>query len=307
MPRLRVAVPPNALSALCDVVPASCELVPTPGRQDDIRADLAKVEFLVLEHDRDDIVRALRDLPALRVVQLLIAGSEWVGPFVPHAVRLCRAVGTRDIAVAEWVACALLGMASGLLPAAREQHARAWVRSASGELCGQRVIVVGQGGAGRATARLLSSLGVDVVRVAARERAGVYGCADLPTLLPDAQAVVLLVPGGASTLKMVDARFLDLLPTGAVLVNAARGSVVDTTALLDELQTGRLRAVLDVVDPEPLPDDHPLWKAPGCIISPHVAGATEPARARALEFVAAQLHRYAGDLPLLGELPAAAV
>jgi len=299
------AVPTNLLPALCEAGPPAARLVPVPDRTADLAAQLAEVEFLVLEHDRDDVVSCLAQLPALRVVQTLILGTEWVEPFVPHGVRLCRAAGTRDVGVAEWVAAALLGMATGLLGAARVQHTRPWVRSAGAELRGQRIVVIGQGSTGRAAADLLHGLGAEVVRVARRPRDGVHGQAELPALLPGAQGVVLLVPGDESTRGLVDARFLALLPDDAVLVNAARGSVVDTPALLGELRAGRLRAVLDVVDPEPLPATHPLWDAPGCVISPHVAGATRAGRARAVQFVAAQLHRYADGRPLLGQQVAA--
>jgi phosphoglycerate dehydrogenase-like enzyme len=116
--------------------------------------------------------------------------------------------------------------------------------------------------------------------------------------LPRADVVVILVPVTDETRGMVDARFLKLMKDGALLVNAARGAIVDTGALLAELTAGRLRAALDVTAPEPLPAGHPLWSAPGLLLTPHVGGAVRQARHRAYEVIAAQLTRYAAGQPL---------
>jgi len=126
----------------------------------------------------------------------------------------------------------------------------------------------------------------------------VAGIDDLPAMLPRADVVILLVPVTPDTVGLADARFLGLMRDGALLVNAARGSIVDTAALLAELQSGRLRAALDVTDPEPLPAGHPLWSAPGLLLTPHVAGATTQTIPRALPIVRDQLARYAAGEPL---------
>jgi phosphoglycerate dehydrogenase-like enzyme len=291
---LVAAVPADLLATAPDGV----VLRPVPGRGDPtLPAALADVEFLVLDHERgEDLAPLLGRLPALRFVQLLVVGTDWVDPFLPPGVRLGRPTGTRDGAVAEWVAGALLGVASGLLPAARAQVHRRWDRSPSHELAGQRVVVVGQGTTGAAAADLLERLGVRVVRVAERPRPGVHGRDELPDLVTDADAVVLLVPLTPGTHHLVDEGLLSRMREGALLVNAARGPVVDTAALLVELQAGRIRAVLDVTDPEPLPQDHPLWTAPGCIVSPHVAGATHEARARSVRASSRALAGYAASV-----------
>ncbi len=129
-------------------------------------------------------------------------------------------------------------------------------------------------------------------------RDGVHAESELPELLPQADVVVLLVPATPATKGMVDAAFLARMKDGALLVNAARGPVVDTGALLAELESGRLRAALDVTDPEPLPDGHPLWKAPHLFITPHVAGSTPASTRRALVYVEAQLRRLHAGQPL---------
>jgi phosphoglycerate dehydrogenase-like enzyme len=301
---VRAAVPAGAAALVREVVPAEVSVVEIPPADSpDLRDRLAGVEYLVLDHERSDLLPLLGLLPALRHVQLLIVGTEWVEPYLPAGVRLGRPVGARDNAVAEWVGSALLGTASGLLAAVSRQRDARWVRTPSRELRGQRVVVVGQGSTGRATAALLALLGVTVVPVAAHARPGVQGAGALPGLLADADAVVLLVPATPATEGMVDAAMLARMPDGCVLVNASRGTVVDTDALVAELVSGRLRAVLDVTDPEPLPPGHPLWHLPGCALSPHVAGATYEARARSLQHAADHLAGYARQSAVVAAEP----
>ncbi|MCI2417366.1 phosphoglycerate dehydrogenase [Saccharopolyspora sp. K220] len=288
------AGPDEALSALRAAAPGLIRAVPVPARgTPGAAAALHEVEFLVLDHDRTDLLPLLADLPALRVVQTLIAGTDWLEPHLPERVRVTRPVGARDNAVAEWVASALLGLASGLLPAVRDQQHRRWRRAVSSELAGARAVLVGAGPIGLRTKDKLIALGVDVTLVARRGGDGVHPVADLDELVVDADAVVLLVPATAETAGLAGAHLLSRMPDGAVLVNAARGTVVDTAALTAEVLSGRLLAVLDVTDPEPLPRNHPLWTAPGCFLSPHVAGVTRQGRARAVDAAARQLARYA--------------
>ena len=255
------------------------------------------VEFLVPDGGGRDLLEALADLRDLRVVQVLSAGTDWIERYVPSWAALCNARGARDVAVAEWVVGALLGAASGLLEGARE---RTWAAREPVELAGSTVLILGYGSIGAAVRERLAPLGVEVVPVG-RRRLG-----ELPELLPRADAVVVLAPLTDDTRGMVDARFLARLRDGALVVNAGRGAVVDTGALLAELETGRLRAVLDVVDPEPLPDDHPLWRAPGTLaITPHHAGDTPEAEARAVALASEQLARYARGEKLLNVVLAA--
>jgi phosphoglycerate dehydrogenase-like enzyme len=238
-------------------------------------------------------------MPALRVVQTLSAGTDWIEPQVPDGVTLCNARGARDVPVAEWVVAALLGATSGLLQCARGHDRHEWHHFVPGEVAGQTVLVLGLGSIGQAVRRRLEALRAEVVGVAREPRPGIYGVGELPALLPRADAVVILTPLTDATRGMVDAAFLAALPDGALVINAARGAIVDTGALLAELRSGRLRAVLDVTDPEPLPADHPLWDAPGLLaLTPHIAGDSKAADRRALRFAAEQLGRYARGEPL---------
>src|ERR1039458_7599126 len=277
----------------------------------------------------------LAKLPRLRLIQLMSAGAEHVIPFVPPGVTLCNARGVHDPAVAEWVLAVILAQVRQLPRFLAAQQAGTWdpVRSeplagqtvlivgygsigeagerervpfwgtggpAGGEpLAGQTVLIVGYGSIGEAVERMLVPFGVTVERIARRARPGVSGLDDLPAALPNADVVILLVPVPPATTGLVDARFLAQMHDHALLVNAARGPVVDTGALLAELRSGRLRAALDVTEPEPLPDGHPLWSAPGLLLTPHVAGAMSTTGPRVMAVVADQLARYAAGEPLL--------
>jgi len=241
----------------------------------------------------------LAKLPRLRLIQLLSAGAERAIPFVPPGVTLCNARGAHDPAVAEWIMAVILAEARQLPRFMAAQQAGTWDFAVSRPLAGQTVLIVGYGSIGAAAEKLLAPFGVTMARIARHARPGVSSLDDLPALLPRADIVILLVPVTPATTRLADARFLGQMRDGALLVNAARGSIVDTEALLAELRSGRLRAALDVTDPEPLPAGHPLWSAPGLLLTPHVAGATTDATQRAMAVVRDQLARYAAAGPLL--------
>lgn len=257
--------------------------------------------FVLPEWDDRETVDALPQLERLRVVQVLSAGTDWIETRLPAWATLCNARGTRDASVAEWVVGALLGDAYGQFSSAR---ARRWSDARPRELQGATVLIAGFGSIGRAVKRRLEPFGVTVIGVARHARDGVHGTVELPELVGHADAVVVLAPLTPETTGLFDAALLARLRDGALLVNAGRGGVVDTAALLAELESGRLRAVLDVVEPEPLPDDHPLWEA-ALAITPHNAGDTAAADERAVRFGAEQLARFARGEPLQNVVRAA--
>jgi phosphoglycerate dehydrogenase-like enzyme len=245
----------------------------------------------------------LAKFTGLEVVQLLSAGADaWVGRLRP-GVRLCDARGVHDAPVAEWVVGAAVGVLREFPAFARAQEREHWAYDdymPTGELTGSRVLIVGAGSIGRAIERHLAPFEVSVTRVArtARPDDDVHGVADLPELLPHADVVVLVVPLTGQTRGMVDARFLAAMRDGAVLVNAARGPVVDTAALVAEASTGRIRAALDVTDPEPLPAGHPLWRLPNVFLTPHTGGSVRGLLPRAYRLVGEQLRRFVAGEPL---------
>ncbi|TFV64396.1 UNVERIFIED_ORG: phosphoglycerate dehydrogenase [Bacillus sp. AZ43] len=238
-------------------------------------------------------------LPRLRLVQLLSAGAEAFAGRLPDGVVLCNARGAHTPSTAEWAVTATLAAQRGIPSFVREQDAGRWSPATHRSLVGARVLVVGAGDIGRAIGRMLAGFDVELTYVARTARDGVRSTDELPDLLPHADVVILIVPVTAETRGMVDARFLAAMQDGALLVNAARGVVVDTDALLAELSSGRLRAALDVTDPEPLPAGHPLWSAPGLLLTPHVGGAVPETNARAAAAVTEQLARLlAGEPPV---------
>jgi phosphoglycerate dehydrogenase-like enzyme len=244
------------------------------------------------------VVRLVERLPELRLVQLLTAGAEnWIGRLPAHvALSDCR--GAHGGATAEWIVAVLLAVYRELPGFVRSQDARRWDQHSTEELAGKRVLLVGAGDLAENTARRLTPFDVSTTLVGRRARDGVHGIDEVHDLLPGHDVAVLMVPQTDQTRHLVDARFLAAMPDGAVLVNAARGPVVDTDALVAELRAGRLRAALDVTDPEPLPAGHSLWSAPGLLITPHVGGSVPGGMRRAFAVVVEQLAAYArGDEP----------
>jgi phosphoglycerate dehydrogenase-like enzyme len=232
------------------------------------------------------------------VIQLLTAGADaWTGR-VPEGVLLCDARGVHDAPTSEWVLTAILSYLRSFPAFARAQARREWAYRYTDELSGKRVLIVGAGSIGAAVARRLAPFDVSVVRVARTARAGVHGVDELPDLLPHADIVVVIVPLTEATTGLVGAGFLAAMHDGALLVNAARGPVVDTAALTAEVASGRLGVAADVVEPEPLPPDHPLWSMENVLLTPHVAASVFGMPTRAYALVGQQVRRYAAGEPL---------
>ncbi|WP_409490343.1 2-hydroxyacid dehydrogenase [Amycolatopsis sp. cmx-11-12] len=264
--------------------------------------DLDDVEVYVLPYDSGmEPVKLIDRLPSLKLVQSLSAGVEKLVPLVPAGVKLANGRGLHDLSVAEH-ALALIHASQRDLPRWFAQQATgSWEREHTRSLADSRVLLVGHGSIGQAIDRQLVAAEAVVTRVAstARPAERVHGVGELAALLPSADIVVLILPETPATTGLIGAAELAALPDGALVVNVGRGSAIDTAALTAETVAGRLRAALDVVDPEPLPSDHPLWTAPGVIVTPHIAGGSASFYPRAKRLVAEQLRRYAaGEEPL---------
>jgi phosphoglycerate dehydrogenase-like enzyme len=228
-----------------------------------------------------------------RVVQLLTIGFDGVLEQLPEGVLLCNAAGVHETSTAELaVGLAILSL-RGLDDDVRSMATGEWTPSRRTSLADRRVLVVGWGGVGRAVAARLAPFECEVTAVAARARVqdgvSVHAVAELPDLLPVHDVVVLACPLTDGTRGLAGAEFLAAMPDGALLVNVARGPVVDTVALLAELRRGRLRAALDVTDPEPLPADHELWSLPGVVVTPHVGGNSTAFRPRMIALLRHQI------------------
>ena len=237
--------------------------------------------------------RVLHDLPRLRVVQLPSAGYEHALPHLPRGVILCNGRGVHDAGTAELALALALAAQRGISEAVRAMPDGRWDPVLRSSLADRRVMVLGYGSIGAAIGRRLAAFEAEVVRVAQAAREApegpVHGIDELMALLPTVDIVISALPLTDATRGLIDAAVLAAMPDGALLVNVGRGRVVDTEALLAELRAGRLRAALDVTDPEPLPADHPLWRAPNTIITPHVGGYTTATTPRLVALVRRQI------------------
>jgi phosphoglycerate dehydrogenase-like enzyme len=262
--------------------------------------DLGRIVFYAPPYmgPADDLALMSR-MPHLEVVQLLTAGYENALRFLPAGVTLCNAGGVHDASTAELAVGLTIAALRGLDTFARAMPSGAWLFGRREALADKRVLVIGAGGVGSAIRRRLEPFEVDAVMVGRSARPGVHAAGDVPALLPSAAVVIVAVSLTEESHHLVDTAFLARMADGALLVNVARGGVVDTDALVQAVASGRIRAALDVTEPEPLPPGHPLWTLPGVLISPHVGGNTSAFLARARRLVDAQLRRFESGRPLV--------
>ena len=307
---VRVGVDENLADELLADFPPEAEIVRLP-RTIPSPVD---VDFWIVPFYRKDAATAFLQLRGVRVAQSLMAGVDWILPWLPKNVTLCDGRGIHDISASEWVMAAIMATMKRI-PLYRDlQNKEQWRGFATvtddflsepgpargqysvlaEDLASKTVLIVGYGSIGAAIEARLTPFGVSVLRVArsARELPKVSAVADLPALLPQADIVVAIVPLTEATRGLIGAAEIALMKHGALLVNAARGPVVDTDALVEALQQHRIRAAVDVTDPEPLPAGHPLWSAPNCLITPHIGGSTPEFIHRAFRFGAQQVRRF---------------
>ncbi len=314
---LRVGYPARLDAAFLRVMPSEIELIP-------LADDLAHhIEIDVWIPDPFS-TRALRLWPHLRGVRLVLsmmAGTEWIpGTVGPH-VTICNGHGAHNISTAEWTISAILAMlkhfplflniqSSGNWR--RRKEATAEYEALSGdlrplhppvmleELTGKTVLIVGYGAIGKEIERMLEPFHTEVLRVArsARSEPVVQPVSELDTLLPVADIVVLILPLTDESRGLIGAHQFDRMRQGALLINAARGPIVQTDALVDALNSGKIRAAIDVTDPEPVPEDHPLWRCPNLLITPHIAASSPEFAARSLRVASDELRRYMNGEPL---------
>jgi phosphoglycerate dehydrogenase-like enzyme len=295
-----VWLPDDEWSAFLDA-PSNVDVeVWVPGRP--IPASVGSVDFYVPEYmGSEESLSVMSQMTGLRVVQTLTAGTDDLLPYLPENATLCNAAGVHDASTAELAVGLAIAALRGFAPFIRAQTQGTWLHSRRDALADRRVMVIGAGSVGKAVIDRLSPFEVDVIAVARNARnsdhgVDVHGVDEINDLLPSADVVILTVPLTEQTMHLVDAEFLKRMRDDALLVNVARGQVVDTDALLAELRSGRMRAALDVTDPEPLPTDHPLWQAPNVLITPHVGGDTSAFLPRAWRLLQAQIDRFAqGD------------
>jgi phosphoglycerate dehydrogenase-like enzyme len=321
---LRVGYSANLAAELLADFPHGIELIRLPRELDhDVEIDV----WLPDPYP----TRNLKIVPHLRGVKLVLsmmAGTEWIPAAMGPHVTICNARGAHNISTAEWTLSGILALLKHFPLFLEIQKAGEWKRRSEAsaeyaavtgdteahyppvmleELTGKTVLLVGYGSIGKEIERMLEPFHVNLIRVArsARENPTVHATGELEALLPGAQVVVLILPSSVETRWMMGARQFALMQQGALLVNAARGPIVNTDALVEALKSGKIRAALDVTDPEPLPDGHPLWKCPNLLITPHVGGSSPGFARRSLRVAADELRRYMVGEPLLNVVQAA--
>jgi phosphoglycerate dehydrogenase-like enzyme len=313
---VRVGVDENLALELLSDFPREAEIVRLP-RTIPVPVE---VDFWILPFYRKDAQTAFQQLRGVRVAQSFMAGVDWILPWLPKDVTLCDGRGIHDISASEWVLAAIMATMKQI-PLYRdlqtEQQWKGFATVTDGflsepgpargqytvlaeDLSGKNVLIVGYGSIGAAIEARLTPFGVNVLRVArsARDTPSVHPVSKLHSLLPEADIVVLIVPLTSETRGLIGVEEIALMKRGALLVNAARGPVVVTDALVQALQEKRIRAAVDVTDPEPLPTGHPLWSAPNCLITPHIGGSTPEFIYRAFRFGAQQVRRFIAGRPL---------
>lgn len=321
---LRVGYPATLSPDLLRDFPAQVELIPIAGDLD----HAIEIEVWIPDPYPTRAMRVWPHLRGVRLVLSLLAGTEWIPAVVGPHVTVCNAHGAHNVATAEWTIAAILTMLKYFPLYLDIQRSGIWKRRFEAaphyaaitgdarphyppvmleELTGKTVLIVGYGAIGMEIERMLEPFRVEVLRVArtARMEPEVHRVAELDALLPRAEIVILILPATAESQGLIDGRRLGLLQQGALLVNAARGPVVDTDALVEALRAGRIRAALDVTDPEPLPEGHPLWSCPNLLITPHIGASSPQFASNALRTAAAELRRYMAGEPLRNVVQAA--
>jgi phosphoglycerate dehydrogenase-like enzyme len=297
---LVVSVPDSLIRGVLGALPNNVEIVewdmsgPAPFQ----RADMVIPAYL-------QSWKGLANLEGLKVglVQSLSLGYDGVAEILPKNMVFANAASVHETSTAELTMALILASQRAIPEFVRAQQAGTWSPSWRQSLADRTVLLVGYGGVGRAIEARLLPFETNVVRLALHERSDergpIYGRDSLKDLLPFADIVVVAVLLNEQTRNLVDADFLALMPDHALFVNISRGAVADAAALLAEAQSGRLRLALDVTDPEPLPQGHPLFALENVLISPHVGGMTSAALPRIGRLIQRQIERLQrGDEPL---------
>lgn len=299
-----VTVPTARLAADLAPIPEGVEVLvwdlSTPPPRE--RIDIVVPPYL----DTRESLHALKGLD-ISLVQGQMIGYESVIDALPDGVRFANATTVHETATGELALALTLAAQRHIPEFVRAQNESEWARIWAPGLADTRVLLLGFGGVGQAIATRLAPFEVSLTVVARSARTvqhdtlgavDVHAISELHDLLPHADIVIAGLPGSAETRHLIDDAALAALPDGALVVNVGRGPLIDTDALVAHAQRGRIRAALDVVDPEPLPSDHPLWRIPGVLIAPHVGGASDAMHPRVARLVRTQIERM-----LRGEEP----
>lgn len=262
-------------------------------------SDLAEIDFYVPSYmGGAKALSYAAKMPNLKVLQMLNAGYDDALAFLRPGLTLCNARGVHDASTAELAVGLAIASRRGFSEFMRDQLAASWNHRRFPSLSDSKVGIIGFGSIGKEVARKLSGFDVSITAFTQSGRDGTVAISELDNHLPTLDIVILILPLSDSSRHLFNAERLAKVKDGALIVNVARGPIIDTDALLTELQAKRIFAALDVTDPEPLPAEHPLWKAPNLIIVPHVGGNSAAFEPRGRALIESQLQRLAAGLPL---------
>jgi phosphoglycerate dehydrogenase-like enzyme len=262
--------------------------------------DLDAIEFYVPRYmGGPAAIAMIPEMKSLKVIQSPNAGVDDVLKIRPEGVTLCNAAGVHDASTAELAVALSIASRRGFAAFARDQVDQRWGHERMSSLTDSNVAIVGYGNIGKTIARMLGNFEVTITAFSKSGRDGALTLDRFDRLLPTFDVIILIVPLNDQTHHLMNATRLAAMKDGSALINVARGPVVDTDALIAELNSGRITAGLDVTDPEPLPVGHPLWSAKNVIITPHVGGDSAAFIPRGRKLVEEQLARFASGQPLL--------
>ena len=262
-------------------------------------SDLSEVTFYVPTYlGGRQALELTKKMPNLKVLQVPNAGYDDAMEFLRPGITLCNGRGIHDDSTAELAVGLTIASLRGFATFVRDQDKGEWVNKNYDSINDRKIGIVGFGSIGTTIARMLSGFSVEIVAFTQSGRDNTIAITDLDKHLPSLDVVILILPLTKESKHLFDARRLALMKDGALLVNVARGPIVDTDALVKELNSGRITAGLDVTDPEPLPKGHPLWSAKGVLISPHVGGNSSAFEKRARRLIESQLNLLAQGKPL---------
>jgi len=240
----------------------------------------------------------IREMPNLKLVQVLTAGFDDVLSLIPEGVRLANARGLHDLSTAELTLTLTLASKANVANMISAQENKSWLRDVRPSIIDAKIAIVGYGSVGQEIARVFRPFTDDITGYTRSGSNGTHQMSKLDSELDQYDIVILITPLTDETRGMFDLKRMQLMKPGALLVNMARGPVVVTSDLIRILKTGHIQAAVDVTDPEPLPNDHPMWEAPNLLISPHVGGNSTAFPGRAKKLIAAQLNRLANGEPI---------
>lgn len=271
-----------------------------PGNCDLDSADLSAITFYVPQYmGGKQALEYSKKMSSLKYLQVPNAGFDDAIEYLKSGTILCNARGVHDDSTAELAVGLAIAVRRGFHDFVRAQDRGIWAHKRYPSFSDSVVAIVGYGSIGQSLAKKLSGFELSVTAFSRSGKDGAKTLDQLDGFLPKADIVFLTLPLNAESKHLFNKERIAKMKDGSLIVNVGRGPIIDTDALLAELNSGRIFAGLDVTDPEPLPADHQLWGAPNLLIAPHVGGDSTAFEARGKKLVEEQLARLAAGTELI--------